>query len=171
MINMSYNIEEKKKALKEELEKLKYEFRVELPKIIAEAREYGDLKENAEYHSARERQSFVKAKIGQVTAELAKLNEIDLSKISRESVDLGSTVTLVDMDDPDETMTLTFVSQNEVNPREGKISLSSPYGTALSGRKAGEDVVVEVPAGERHFFIKKLVTIHGDETEAEFKEE
>lgn len=161
---MSGNIEEKKKLLKEELDQLNYEFKVELPKIIGEAREYGDLKENAEYHSARERQSFVQARIGQLSAQLAQLNELNVADIPSDKVGYGSTVVIVDKDTDDE-MRLTFVSPDDVNPAEGKISLSSPFGAALINKTVGEDVVVNVPAGERHYYIKKLITIHGNEFE------
>lgn len=162
---MANDIERQKQALREELDQLKYEFKVELPKVIAGAREYGDLKENAEYHSARERQSFVQARIGQVTEQLAQLNELNISNIPKGKVGYGSTVTLLDKAS-NNVMEFTFVSSNEVNPSEGKISLSSPYGVALLNKTAGEDVEVEIPAGKRLFFLKKLVTIHGEVIES-----
>ena len=161
---MSNSIEEKKKQLKEELEQLKYEFKIELPRVIAEARAYGDLKENAEYHAARERQSFVQARMGQVSEQLAQMNELDISNIPRDRVGYGSTVTVIDRNTGD-SIEFTFVSSNEVNPSEGKISLSSPFGNALLNRTAGEDVEINVPAGKRQYFIEKLVTIHGEEFE------
>ncbi|MDR3237838.1 MAG: transcription elongation factor GreA [Spirochaetia bacterium] len=161
---MSNDIEQKKKALKEELEQLKYEFKVALPKVIAQAREYGDLKENAEYHSARERQSFVQAKIGQVSEQLAQLDNLDISNIPSDKVGYGSTVTLVEKSSGD-VVEFTFVSSNDVDPAEGKISLSTPFGTALLNKTAGEDVEITVPAGKRLYYIKKLVTIHGEKIE------
>jgi len=162
---MANDIEQKKQALKEELEQLKHEFKVVLPKTIAEAREYGDLKENAEYHAARERQSFVQARMGQLTEQLAQLNDLNLSNIPKGKVGYGSTVTLVDKN-AGNTVEFTFVSSNEVNPAEGKISLSSPFGTALLNKEVGEDVEVVVPAGKKLFFLKKLITIHGEVTES-----
>jgi transcription elongation factor GreA len=158
------DIEQKKKALKEELEQLKHEFKVELPKVIAQAREYGDLKENAEYHSARERQSFVQAKIGQVAEQLAQLDNLNISNIPTDKVGYGSTVTLVEKSSGD-IVEFTFVSSNDVNPSEGKISLSTPYGTALLNKTAGEDIEITVPAGKRLYYLKKLVTIHGEKIE------
>lgn len=97
-------LEQKKQQIREELEKLKYEFKIELPKRISEAREYGDLKENAEYHAARERQSFVQARIAQLTEQLNKLNELNLSDIPEDKVAYGSTVTVVDVDTDDEVV-------------------------------------------------------------------
>ena len=162
---MSNDIEQKKKALREELEQLKYEFKVELPKIIAEARGYGDLKENAEYHSARERQAFVQAQISRLVEQLAQFDNLKIADIPTDKVGYGSTVTLLEKDTGD-MLEFTFVSSSEVNPSEGKISLSSPFGSALVNRTAGEDVEITVPAGKRFYFIKKLVTIHGETIEA-----
>ncbi|HOK01798.1 MAG TPA: transcription elongation factor GreA [Spirochaetota bacterium] len=155
-------LEQKKQQIREELEKLKYEFKIELPKRISEAREYGDLKENAEYHAARERQSFVQARIAQLTEQLNKLNELNLSDIPEDKVAYGSTVTVVDVDTDDEVV-FTFVSSNEVNPSEGKISVSSPIGAAMQNKAVGELVEVNIPAGKRKYKIIKLVTIHGKE--------
>ena len=161
---MSEDIELKKKQIKEELEQLQYEFKIELPKVIADARAYGDLKENAEYHAARERQSFVKARIGQLSEQLAQLDDIDVSALSPDKVGYGSTVTVIDEDSDDE-ITFTFVSSNEVNPSEGKISLFSPVGVALQNKQVGDNVEVIIPAGKRNYYIEKLMTIHGNEFE------
>ena len=162
---MSNDIEQKKKALRDELEQLRYEFKVELPKAIAEARGYGDLKENAEYHSARERQAFVQARISQLAEQLTQFDNLKVADIPTDKVGYGSTVTLLEKDTGD-MLEFTFVSSSEVNPSEGKISLSSPFGSALVNRTAGEDVEITVPAGKRFYFIKKLVTIHGETMEA-----
>jgi len=167
---MSNGIEENRDALKKELEKLKYEFKIELPKKIAEARAYGDLRENAEYHAARERQSFVKARIGQLSEQLSKLNNIDLSRIRPDCIGFGSTITVIDRDSGRE-MEFSFVSPNEVNPSEGKISLSSPIGQALNNRVVGDEVEVNIPAGKRSFLVQKIMTIHGNIYEAGEKEE
>lgn len=156
-------IDEKKVALREELDRLNHEFKIELPKKIAEARAYGDLKENAEYHAARERQSFVKARIGQLNEQLAQLNELNIADVPHDSVGFGATVTLVDEDDDDEKVEFTIVSPNEVDPSAGKISFSSPIGAALQGKKPGESLEFSTPAGERHYYLEKLVTVHGDE--------
>ncbi|HOP29609.1 MAG TPA: transcription elongation factor GreA [Spirochaetota bacterium] len=159
---MSGELESKKQIVRDELEKLKHEFKVELPKRISEAREYGDLKENAEYHAARERQSFVQARIAQLTDQLNKLNDINLSDIPEDKVGYGSTVNVVDLDLDDEII-FTLVSSNEVNPSEGKISVSSPIGAAMQNKTAGDVVEVVIPAGKRKYLIKKIATIHGNE--------
>jgi len=159
---MSSSIEDKKKEIREEKEKLKYEYKVELPKRIAEARAFGDLKENAEYHAARERHSFVKARISQLNEHLSQLNEIDKSKIPKDKSGLGSTITIFDLDDEEE-IEYTLVTPAEVDPNTGKLSTLSPIGKALNNRSSGEKVEVDIPAGKKRFQIKKIITIHGNE--------
>lgn len=159
---MSDSIEEKKREIKEELEKLKYEFKIDLPKKIAQARSYGDLKENADYHAARERQGFVKARIAQLNSQLSQLNNINLSQIEENKVGFGSKVTILDLDS-NEKFEFTFVHPNEVSPSEGKISANSPIGAALNNRCAGDEIEANIPAGKKRFFIEKLVTLHGTE--------
>lgn len=159
---MSNELETKKQQIRDELEKMKYEFKVELPKKIAEAREYGDLKENAEYHAARERQSFVKARISQLTEQLNSLNDLNVTDIPEDKVGYGSSVTVIDIDSDDEIV-FTFVSSNEVNPSQGKISVSSPIGAAMQNKTVGENVSVVIPSGKRNYLIKKIITIHGKE--------
>ncbi len=158
---MSIDLEAKKKELKAEIDKLNHEFKIELPKKIAEARAYGDLKENAEYHAARERQSFVKARISQLSDQLARLSDIDLANIPTDKIAYGSEVTVLDKVTED-TIEFRIVSSNEVNPSEGKISLSSPIGKALHNKGVGEEVEVVIPAGKRLYIVEKLVTIHGE---------
>lgn len=157
-------IEQKKVELKEELDKLKHEFKVELPKKIAEAREHGDLKENADYHAARERQGFVKAKIGQLNAQMQKLNSIKIDEIPNDKVGFGSNVIIKNMK-TGETKDITFVTDAETNPSEGKITMSTPFGLALSNKGVGEEAVVTLPVGEEKYKIIKLITIHGKEIE------
>lgn len=163
---MSAELESKKQIIRDELEKLKYEFKVDLPKKISEAREYGDLKENAEYHAARERQSFVKARIAQLTDQLNKLNDLNISDIPADRIGYGSTVTVLDIDNEDD-MTFTFVSSNEVKPAEGKISLSSPVGMAMQNKMVGDEVVIQIPAGKKRYLVKKIITMHGNVLELE----
>jgi transcription elongation factor GreA len=159
---MSGDIEKQKQQIKDELDELKHEFTFELPKKISEAREHGDLKENADYHAARERQGFVRAKIAQLTVQLAQLNNIDVKNISEDSVGFGSKVTVMEIASGNKTE-FTFVPDGEMNPSEGKITLSTPYGKALCGKKVGEEVTVTIPAGKKTFKILSLVTIHGNE--------
>ena len=166
---MNADIEQQKKQYREELEKLKQEFKVELPRRIAEARAYGDLKENAEYDAARERQAFVKARISQLTDQLNKLNDLNLSDIPPDKIGFGASVTVIDVDS-DDAVVFTFVSPHEVNPSEGKISLSSPIGQALQNKTVGEEVEVSIPAGLRNYYVEKIVTIHGDVHEKKYAE-
>jgi transcription elongation factor GreA len=162
---MPDDIELKKKQLKEELETLRYEFKIDLPKKIAQARSYGDLKENADYHASRERQSFVKARIAQLNGQLSQLNNMDSSKIEESKVGFGSKITVMDLDSEDR-IDFTFVHPNEVNPSEGRISANSPIGAALVNRCAGDIVEAVVPVGKKRFKIEKLITFHGNVFEA-----
>jgi transcription elongation factor GreA len=158
---MSDDIELKKRKMREELEQLKYEFKVELPRKIAEARAYGDLKENAEYHAAKERQSFLNALITQLSSQLSQLNNLSVSDISKDRIGFGSTVTVLDLESED-VIEFIFVSPNEVKPAEGKISLSSPVGMALQNRGAGEEVEISIPAGKKRYRIERFTTMHGE---------
>jgi transcription elongation factor GreA len=159
---MNTDIEKKKEQLKDELDALNQEFKFELPKKIAEAREHGDLKENADYHAARERQGFVRAKIAQLTDQLARLSSIDIKTIPTDRVAFGSTVTVVD-EASGNSQEFTFVPDGEMVPSEGKITLATPYGKALAGKQVGESVTVVIPAGKKTFKIVALTTIHGNE--------
>ena len=162
---MSDDIELKKRSIKEEIEQLKYEFKVELPKKIAEARSYGDLRENAEYHAAKERQSFLSARITQLSSQLSQLSNLSVSDIARDRIGFGSTVTVLDLES-EELIQFTFVSPNEVKPAEGRISLSSPVGMALQNRGVGEEVDVLIPAGKKRYRIERFTTLHGDSFES-----
>jgi transcription elongation factor GreA len=159
---MSSDIEKQKEQIKNELDALKHEYTFELPKKISEAREHGDLKENADYHAARDRQGFVRARLAQLTDQLARLSNIDVKSISEDSVGFGSKVVIVDVASGAK-LEFTFVTDGEANPSEGKITLSTPYGRALMGKKVGETATVTIPAGKKEFRIISLVTIHGTE--------
>jgi transcription elongation factor GreA len=154
------DLEAKKQQLKNELEKLRYEFKVDLPKRINEAREYGDLKENAEYHAARERQSMVEALIAQLTQQLNQMSALKLEDISVDRIGYGSKITVLDKD-TDSRIEFSLVSPGDVNPSEGKITISSPIGAALNGKMAGDDVEFVIPAGKKKYYIEKFITAHG----------
>ena len=156
------DIEHNKQMIKDELDILRYEYKFELPKKIAEAREHGDLKENAEYHAARERQGFVRAKLNQLAEQLARLSNLDVKNIPEDSVGFGSTVAVVDLK-TEARILFTFVAEGEMEPSEGKITLSTPYGRAMAGKKVGDIIEVMIPAGKKSFRIVNLVTIHGNE--------
>lgn len=148
-----------KKKLEEQIRELEYELKVTLPKEIQRAREYGDLRENAEFKAAKERQSYVDARIGQLKARVAALSLVNLDKIPRGKVGLGSTVRLKDVNTGDE-VTYEIVTPEETDPTQGKISPSSPIGRCLLNHERGDEVEVNVPAGTKEYEIVQLVTIH-----------
>lgn len=122
---------------------------------IAEAREKGDLKENAEYHSAKEKMGEVMSRIGIIQDKLQSAKIIDDMKVPKDTVAIGVTVTLEDGDG--DTVEYTLVGEDESDPMEGRISVTSPLGSGLLGRKAKETVEVQLPAGPRTFKILKAV--------------
>ncbi|MCU0242217.1 MAG: transcription elongation factor GreA [Vicinamibacteria bacterium] len=148
-----------KKRLDDEIRQLDYELKVTLPKEIQRAREYGDLRENAEYKAAKERQSFLQARIAQLHQRAAALSLINLDKIPKDKIGLGSTVTLRHLD-TDERIVYQIVTPEESDPAAGRISPSSPIGRSLLNHEEGDEVEVKVPAGSKHYEVVKLVTIH-----------
>jgi len=157
---MTDSIEQKKQALLDEIDKLREEYQVEMPKRIAEARSMGDLSENAEYDAARERQAFLKARIAQLTHLVSQYNDVSSFHTDEKSVGFGSVVVVLELNSNTRSE-YTIVHPIEVDPSEGKISLASPVGRALQNRTVGEEVVVTVPAGEKRFFIEKITSLHG----------
>jgi transcription elongation factor GreA len=152
-------MEEVKAKLQEELSTLEDELHFKLPKEIQKAREFGDLRENAEYKAAMERQSMVKARIRQIQDRLSEVKSIDVSKIPTDRIAYGSTVVLYDLD-KDEKVTYQLVTSEESDPGAGKISTVSPIGQALMGKKEGDTATVKTPTGIRNFEISRLTTIH-----------
>ena len=150
-----------RKKLQEEIEKLEYELNFELPKVIQHAREFGDLKENAEYKAAKERQTMVQARISQLHQRLMEVESIDVSKLPKDRVAYGSTVTLFDLD-KEEKITYKLVTSEESDPENGRISTVSPIGQALLGREEGDEVKVKTPTGMKNFEISRLKTIHDE---------
>ena len=148
-----------KKRLKDELEKLELELHFALPKEIQKAREFGDLRENAEYKAALERQSMVSARMAQIMQRLSEVDSIDVSKIPTDSVAYGSKVVLYDLD-RDEKITYKLVTSEESDPENGLISTVSPIGQALMGKEEGDTAQVKTPNGVRNFEIYRLKTIH-----------
>ena len=147
-----------KKRLQDEIQQLEHELKVTLPKEILKAREHGDLRENAEYKAAKERQSFLQARTAQLHRRLAALNMVNLDRIPRDKVGLGSVVTVV-AESGEETV-FEIVVPEEADPTIGRISPSSPIGKCLLGREEGDSVEVKVPSGQRSYEIRKLVTMH-----------
>jgi transcription elongation factor GreA len=148
-----------KKKLQEEIAALEYELRNELPKEILKARAHGDLSENAEYHAAKERQGYVNARLGQLQKRLSEFSMIDMTKIPRGRVGLGSRVVVLDTK-KNEEIAYTLVTSEEADVTGGKISTSSPIGKALLGKEVGDTVKMQAPGGSKEFEILALQTIH-----------
>jgi transcription elongation factor GreA len=140
-------------ALREELQRRKSVLRAEITQAIAEAREHGDLKENAEYHAAREQQSFNEGRITEIESKLADAQIIDISRITpSDKAIFGSTVTLIDADGGDEVR-YKIVGEDEADLKAGKISIMSPIARAVVGKSVGDVVVVQTPKGELEYEI------------------
>lgn len=152
-------MEEVKKKLQDELAVLEHELHFKLPKDIQHAREFGDLKENAEYKAAKERQTMVQARISQLQQRLIEVDSIDLSKIPTDRIAYGSRVVLYDLE-KEEKITYKLVTSEESDPDNGLISTVSPIGQALMGKEEGDEVKVKTPNGWRNFEISRLTTIH-----------
>lgn len=155
-------MEKVKAKLISELDALEEELHFKLPKEIQKAREFGDLRENAEYKAAMERQSIVQARIRQIHDRLGEVKSIDISKIPTDRIAYGSTVALYDMD-KDEKVTYRLVTSEESDPDNGLISTVSPIGQALMGKEEGDTVKVKTPNGWRNFEVSRLTTIHEQE--------
>ena len=152
-------MEDLKRKLQEEIAALENELRIELPKEILKARAHGDLSENAEYHAAKERQGYVNARLGQLHARLRDISMVDMTKIPRDRVGLGSTVTVLDVN-KDETIRYKLVTSEDVDVSKGMISTSSPIGRGLLGKQVGDSVRIQIPGGVREMEIIELITIH-----------
>jgi transcription elongation factor GreA len=148
--------------LEEQIRALEYELHNELPREIKTAREHGDLSENAEYKAAKERQEVVRARLALLKKRLADLSMIDLSKIPRDAVGLGSTVVLYDLNSENE-VTYRLVTSEEADVANGAISTTSPIGRGLLGKRTGDQVQIRTPAGVKEFEILRLITIHDEE--------
>jgi transcription elongation factor GreA len=152
-------IEALKSKLGEEVEKLQFELNVTLPGEIRRAVEMGDLRENSEYKAALERQQFVRARLSQLRERLSKLSSIDLTQIPTDCVGLGSKVVVTDQKSGlTETYDLVFGDALEFE--EGQVTMSSPIGRALLGKKVGEIAFLKLPAAVRQLKVTELQTIH-----------
>ena len=152
-------IEELKAKLGEEVEKLQFELNVTLPAEIRRAVEMGDLRENSEYKAALERQQFVRARLGQLRERLSKLSSIDITQIATDAVGLGSHVVVEDEKTGlKEEYDLVFGDALEFE--EGQVTMSSPIGRSLLGKKVGEVALLKLPAMVRRLKITDLKTIH-----------
>jgi transcription elongation factor GreA len=145
--------------LKTELKDYETELNVKLPKEIQKAREYGDLRENAEYKAALERQGFVRARLEELNQRLNDVLSIDISKIPTDRAAYGSKLVVYDID-RDEKVNYKLVTSEESDPDKGLISTVSPIGQSFMGKEEGDEVVVKTPRGVRKFEIIELTTIH-----------
>jgi len=142
-------------AMEVELKHLKSEERPAIIRAIAEAREHGDLSENAEYHSAREKQSFIEGRIRELEGVLSLADVINPAKLSG-AIKFGATVTLVD-EDTDEERTWQIVGEHEANIENGLLNIKSPIARALIGKEEGDSVEVRTPGGDKAYEILKIV--------------
>ena len=155
-------MEDIKKKLQAQIEELEYELNHKLPKVIQHAREFGDLSENAEYKAAKERQTFVQARVSLLHQRLMEVDSIDIAKIPKDRVAYGSEVVLYDLD-KEEKIKYKLVTSEESDPDNGLISTVSPIGQGLMGKQEGDEARVKTPTGWRHFEISRLTTIHDQE--------
>ena len=151
--------EQIKRKLQDEINALEHELIHELPKEIKKAAALGDLSENAEYHMAKQRQEFVKARVRQLGKRLADLSMVNMNNIPKDRVGLGSTVKVYD-NTKDEEIEYNIVTSEESDVATGKISTTSPIGRALLNKKVGESAIVVTPNGNRELEILSLTTIH-----------
>ena len=142
-------------ALQSELKTLKSVERPNIIAAIAEARAHGDLSENAEYHAAKEKQSFIEGRIAEIDDKLARADVIDVSKLGGAKVRFGATVTLIDVDTEEES-TYKIVGEDEASVKDGKISITSPIARALIGKEEGDEAEVAAPSGARAYEVAKV---------------
>jgi transcription elongation factor GreA len=158
-----------KKRLEQEIKLLERELTTELPAEIKKAVAMGDLSENAEYHSAKQRQVFVNARLGQLKQRMGELAMVNLTNIPHDQVGFGATVVVFDAS-KDEEISYKLVTSEESDVTKGLISTTSPIGRALLGKKIGDVATVVTPNGKRELEVLKLITIH-DEVEEEISDE
>lgn len=143
-------------ALRTELNRLKTQDRPRIIEAIAEAREHGDLKENAEYHAAREQQGFCEGRIQEIEGKLGEAQIIDITTIPcTGKVLFGTTVTIINCE-TDDSVTYRIVGEDEANVKEGRISVTSPIARGLVGKSEGDEVVIKTPGGEVEFEIDEV---------------
>ena len=143
-------------ALNEELKDLKSVQRPDVIRAIAEAREHGDLSENAEYHAAREKQSFIEGRVKELEGLISRADVIDPAKLGGDTIKFGATIRLVD-EDTDEEKTYQIVGEPEANIETGKLNMKSPLARALIGKEEGDSVEVMTPGGGKSYEILSVM--------------
>lgn len=151
-------LDEIRTKIENEIESLTQELQVELPQRIKIAMEHGDLRENAEFKAAKERQAFVEARLNHLVQRMTELSKIDVNEMAYDRVGFGSRVKIrvVEME---EDFTFTITAGDFIDLDAGQVSLASPIGRGLLGAKEGEEVVVRLPAGERRYKVLELLTL------------
>ena len=144
--------------LSEELEKLKTHERGNIAAIIDEARAQGDLKENAEYHAAKDEQGLMEARITELTDVVGRAQVVEPSTLAHERISFGSTVELIDQD-TDEEVRYTIVGGQESNPSKGFISINSPMAKVLLGKEEGDEVTISLPSGKKMYDIEEVLYV------------
>lgn len=157
-------IREARQRLEDEANRIDRELRVDLPKEIGAALAQGDLSENAEYEAAKDRQSTLQARLGQIQKRLADLSRIDVSSIPKDRAGLGSEVTVENLDTGDQ-VSYTLVIPELADGKKNFVSIAAPVGKALLNRKIGDNVTVTIPKGSIDFEVQKIVTMFGDTLE------
>lgn len=153
-------LEELRSRLQKQIEEFDHELRVELPRRIAAAVALGDLRENAEYSSALERQEFVRARLSQLTRRQSELSSIDLRDVPRDTAGFGSQVAIAGEDGERNSFRIVF--PEFVDMGDEMISIASPMGRALIGARPGQRVKLATPSGERAYLVLEIVTLHGE---------
>ena len=151
-------LDEIRAKIETEISNLLRELKVELPERIKIAMEHGDLRENAEFKAAKERQGFVEARLNHLTMRMTDLSKIDVSQMAYDKVGFGSTVTIHDID-MGEDFTFTITVGDFIDLDGGQVSLASPIGRGLLGTKEGEEVTIQLPVGERRYRVVDLTTL------------
>ena len=151
-------LDEIREKIESEIERLTQELNVELPQRIKVAMEHGDLRENSEYKAAKERQSFVEARLNHLTSRMTELSKIDVNEMAYDRVGFGSKVKIRDLE-MDEDFTFTITAGDFIDLDAGQVSLASPIGQGLLGASEGEEVTVELPRGERRYKVLELQTL------------
>ena len=154
-------LREEKKKLEEEMQRIEHELRVTLPKEIQTALGQGDLSENAEYESAKNRQSTIQARFAQIQKRLADLSRIDVSGVPKDRAGLGSEVTVENLESGEE-IRYTLVIPELADGNKSFVSMASPVGKALMNRRVGDTVTITIPRGTLEYEVRRIVTLSGD---------
>ena len=153
---------EAQKKLEAEIKVLDKELKTELPRALKTAIAMGDLRENAEYHAAKERRDFVMARLAQLRQRLSDLAMINVDKIPHDRISLGSTVVLFDVE-KEEEITYKLVTSEDSDAEQGAISTRSPIGRGLLNKREGDEVEIKIPSGARSFEVVSFTTIHDED--------